>query len=270
MKKFVIFKNPYKDNDGEITKKVVDTLKGYGAEVTMFDEYEGDFSEDVVTIVLGGDGTILTAIRDTGFMKGPVIGVNLGKLGFLTEVEPASIEKALKKLIDDDFTVEKRLLLEGRVGNEDYVRALNDVVLTRNGGLRIVGFNISVNGQELSDYLADGVIIATPTGSTGYNLSAGGPIASPASDLMILTPICPHSLNHRSIILSCKDEIRIDIPSSKDGRNQEMELSFDGSNNRIVRTGDSIYIRCSDSKVSFAKIGKDSFLEILNKKMSEK
>ncbi|MCR4618274.1 MAG: NAD(+)/NADH kinase [Lachnospiraceae bacterium] len=269
MKKFVIYKNPYKDKDEVITGKVKKCLRDLGAEVTDFKDYKGDFSEDVMTIVLGGDGTMLQAIRDTHFMLGPVIGINLGTLGFLTEIEPDSYEKALTALVNDDFTTEQRLLLEGEVCGIN-VRALNDVVLTRNGGLRINSFNIYVNGLLLAEYFADGVIISTPTGSTGYNLSAGGPIASPASELIILTPICPHSLNHRSIILSCKDEIKIEIPASKDGGNQEMELSFDGSSKEILKTGDSVVIHSSESKVSFAKLGKDSFLDILNKKMSEK
>ena len=269
MNRFVIYKNPYKDKDNIVSNAVFDSLKSCGAEVTYFEDYKGDFGEDVMTIVLGGDGTILQAIRETGFMMGPVIGVNLGKLGFLTEIEPEQVKSAMASLVKGDYTVEKRLLLEGSVGDGEKVMALNDVVLSRSGSLRICGFNITVNGQPLANYLADGMIVATPTGSTGYNLSAGGPIASPASELIILTPVCPHTLNHRSMILSSKDEVTIEIPPSKDGGEQEMELSFDGNSKKIVRTGDVIHIRGSETGISFAKLGKDSFLEILNKKMSE-
>ncbi len=268
MKKFVIYKNPYKDRDELITGRVINALKAHGAEVSIFDGITDTYGEDTMMVVLGGDGTILRAIREANFSAGPIIGVNLGTLGFLTEIEPDSIEKAMGMLVNDEFTVEKRLLLEGCVGDGETVRALNDVVLTRNGGLRISDFDITVNDQMLAEYMADGVIISTPTGSTGYNLSAGGPIASPASELIMLTPICPHTLNHRSIILSNKDEIRIDIPPANDGNQQEMELSFDGSSKKTVRTGDVIHVRSSQSKVSFAKLGKDSFLEVLNKKMS--
>ncbi len=269
MKKFVIYKNPYKDCDNKITGLVADSLEELGAHVEYFEDYKDGFYEDVMTIVLGGDGTILRAIRETDFMLGPVIGVNLGKLGFLTEIETDNIKQAMKSLVKGEYTLENRLLLEGCVNNGKKVRALNDVVLTRGGSLRILRFNIFVNGQPLAEYFADGVIISTPTGSTGYNLSAGGPIASPASELMILTPICPHSLNHRSMILSGRDEIRIDIPLSKDGTEQEMEVCFDGSGIKTVRTGDSIYIRGSETRAVFAKLGKDSFLQVLNKKMSE-
>ena len=269
MNKFLIYKNPYKDKDETIKNKVVSCLLSLGAAVTDFDKYNGEYGDDLMTIVLGGDGTILQAIREADFSMGPVIGINLGTLGFLTEIETSNIENAMKALVEDKFTLEDRLLLEGKTA-QSTVNALNDVVLTRFGGLRINSFNLYVNGLFLAQYFADGVIISTPTGSTGYNLSAGGPIASPASELIILTPICPHTLNHRSIILSSKDEVRIEIPASKDGGNQELEVSFDGSSKEIVKTGESVTVRCSDKKVCFAKLGKDSFLDILNRKMSEK
>ncbi len=269
MKKFLIYKNPYKDKDEAVKNKVKECLLKLGAEVTDFDKYKGEFTEDIMTIVLGGDGTILQAIREAEFSLGPVIGINLGTLGFLTEIETANIENAMKALVEDRFTLEDRLLLEGKTA-QNAINALNDVVLTRFGGLRINSFNLYVNGLFLAQYFADGVIISTPTGSTGYNLSAGGPIASPASELIIMTPICPHTLNHRSIILSSKDEVRIEIPASKDGGNQELEVSFDGSSKEIVKTGESVTVRCSEKKVCFAKLGKDSFLDILNRKMSEK
>ncbi len=270
MKKFVIYKNPYKDSDGQVLSSVMNALKSRGAEAELFEDHKDAYTEDMMLIVLGGDGTILRAIREVGFPESPIIGVNLGTLGFLTEIEPESVDRAMEMLVNDEFTVEKRSLLEGCVSEGEKVRALNDVVLTRNGTLRISDFNITVNGQLLAEYMADGVIISTPTGSTGYNLSAGGPIASPASELIMLTPICPHTLNHRSIILSYRDEIRIDIPNANDGSMQEMELSFDGSSKKIVRTGDTIQIKSSEAKVGFAKLGKDSFLDVLYRKMSEK
>ncbi|MBR1861577.1 MAG: NAD(+)/NADH kinase [Lachnospiraceae bacterium] len=270
MKKFVIYKNPYKDKNGTITERVRTYLKEKGAEVSLFSDYRGEPGEDVMTIVLGGDGTMLQAIREPEFMNGPVIGINLGTLGFLTEIETGSIESALDRLLADDFTIENRLLLEGSSSGAGSVNALNDVVLSRSGSLRIFSFDIFVNGQPLGTYLADGMIVSTPTGSTGYNLSAGGPIANPASELIILTPICPHSLYSRSIILSSNDEVRIDIPASKEGDIQEMELSFDGAGKRIVKTGESITVKRSEAKIKFAKLGRDSFLQVLNKKMSEK
>lgn len=278
MKKFVIYTNPHKDVNGSYTEYVKKLLEQKGAEVC--DSCE----KNAVILVLGGDGTMLQAMRELS-SDGPYIGVNLGTLGFLTEIEKDGIDEALNQLIKDDYSLEKRMLLDGSVkyfsaaaedaflddsDTDGNIRALNDVVLSRSGSLRILKFEIFVNGRPLHEYLADGMIISTPTGSTGYNLSAGGPIASPASEVIILTPICPHSLNQRSIILSGDDEVEIRIPRSRDGHLQEMEISFDGAAQRKVATGDKIIVRKSKRYLKFAKLGRDSFLDVLNRKMSEK
>jgi len=267
MNKFVVYTNPYKDINETVTKRVKDYLINKGASVCDSDQ------TDAMTLVLGGDGTMLQAIRELP-SDGPYIGINLGNLGFLTEIEKDNIEASLDRLIEDDFVLEKRMLLEGKVNTSDEsdkaIWALNDIVLTRCGSLKILSFEIYVNGRLLHEYLADGMIVSTPTGSTGYNLSAGGPLASPASEVIMLTPICPHSLNQRSIILSGEDVIEIKIPLSKDNHPQEMEVSFDGSNRRIVHTGDSIVVGRSNRYIGIARLGKDSFLDVLNRKMSEK
>ena len=272
MNKFVIYTNPNKDKNLEVSSRVKLFLEERGAEVSFFKDYTGDYAEDVCMIVLGGDGTMLRASMETGFsMNGPMVGINLGTLGFLAEIENSStnIEKSLEKLLADDYKIEKRMLLEGSINGKDKICALNDVVLARKSGLYVLNFKIFVNNQPLANYSADGIIVSTPTGSTGYNLSAGGPIASPASELIMLTPICPHTLNHRSLILSSEDEITIVIPESKEGGTQELEISFDGSRKETVHTNDSIVIRRSDRYAKFAKIGKDSFVEVLNRKMNE-
>lgn len=269
MKKFVIYTNPHKDVDELVTNRVKDYLTSRGASICDSDQ------TDAMTLVLGGDGTMLQAIRELP-SNGPYIGINLGNLGFLTEIETDNIEASLDRLLADDYVTEKRMLLEGKVAkggaesDEKTIWALNDVVLTRCGSLRILSFEIYVNGRLLHEYLADGIIVSTPTGSTGYNLSAGGPLASPASEVIMLTPICPHSLNQRSIILSGDDVVEIKIPMSKDNHPQEMEVSFDGNNSQLVRTGDSIVVGRSCRYINIARLGKDSFLDVLNRKMSEK
>lgn len=280
MNKFLIYTNPYKDIDGRVSGRVRDYLISRGAEITE------EAGNDVMTLVLGGDGTMLQAIREVR-SNGPFIGINLGNLGFLTEIETDNLENALDRLMHDDFVIEKRMLLEGCVNHKNssesvasetdspefskkWIWALNDIVLTRLGSLKILSFDIYVNDRPLHEYLADGMIISTPTGSTGYNLSAGGPLASPASEVIMLTPICPHSLNQRSIILSGNDSVKLKIPISKDGGGQNMEVSFDGSHKEEVTTGDSIVIRKSEHYVDIARLGKDSFLDVLCRKMSEK
>lgn len=267
MNKFLIYTNPNKDKDLSVSNKVREYLSKKGASV--YDELsQCEDASNVMMLVLGGDGTMLRAIRDNNFFDGPVIGINMGTLGFLTEIEMNSLYESLDRLLADDFKIEDRMLLEG-FATGDKTWALNDVVLARCGGLQIINFEISVNNQPLLNYEADGIIISTPTGSTGYNLSAGGPIASPAAQLIMLTPICPHSLNHRSIILSGQDEVSIKVTASREGREQVLELNFDGNVKETVKTGDEIIIKKGDKTVKFAKLGKDSFLQVLNRKMSD-
>ncbi len=225
---------------------------------------EGDFM-----IVLGGDGTVLQAAREA--LQIPIIGVNLGTLGYMTEIEPSGLEEALERLVAGDYMQESRMMLEGRVylkaGGIREGWALNDIVLSRSGSLQIIKFNIYVNGQFLNHYNADGMIVTTPTGSTGYNLSAGGPLVEPGAELIMLTPICPHSLNQRSIILSSGDMIEIGIPQPREGREQTVEVNFDGGEMVPLRTGDKICIRRSEKVTQFIRLNQVSFLEVLHRKM---
>ncbi len=222
-------------------------------------------------IVLGGDGTVLQAARLTKKQHIPIIGVNLGTLGYMTEIETSVLEESLERLISGDYIQESRMMLNGRIippdgtVREDW--ALNDIVIARCGPLQIIKFNIFVNGQFLNEYSADGVIVTTPTGSTGYNLSAGGPLVEPGAKLIMLTPICPHSLNQRSIILSSEDVIEIEIPRCREGRIQMVEASFDGSHGMPLRTGDRLRIVRSEETTEFLKLNQVSFLEVLHKKM---
>ena len=154
-------------------------------------------------------------------------------------------------------------------GTREEEWALNDVVVSRSGSLQIIRYNIYVNGQLLNSYNADGMIVTTPTGSTGYNLSAGGPLVDPGAELILMTPICPHSLNQRSIVLSSKDVIEIEIPQGKDGENQTVEVNFDGSKVVKMEAGDRIRVCKSPKTIEFIRLNKVSFLEVLHKKMGE-
>ena len=231
-------------------------------------------SEDTAcVIVLGGDGTLLQAAADLGDRDIPFLGINLGTLGFLAEVNVSDIEEALDQLIRDDFLIEKRMMLLGKsyAGEEklDETRALNDIVITRKGSLQIIYFNIYVNGQFLHRYHADGIIVATPTGSTGYNLSAGGPVVEPKASLILISPICPHSMQNRSIVLSPDDTVTIEIEKSRDGSEQEVEAIFDGSHKVALRTGNKLIIKKSERTTGIVKLSQMSFLEILHRKMSD-
>lgn len=283
MNNFVIYTNPHKDKDMAVTNQVQRYLTAHGRDcyvyVTSIHEDEPFRLPDDAQclIVLGGDGTMLQAARDVKNQNIPIIGVNLGTLGYMTEIEPASLEESLDRLMAGEFDVESRMMLNGRIINgtphcdkeaADEDLALNDIVISRSGSLKIIKFNIYVNGQFLNDYDADGVIVTTPTGSTGYNLSAGGPIVEPGAKLIMVTPICPHTLNQRSVILSPEDIIEIEIPEGKDGREQEVVASFDGSHTIGMKNGDRIRIVQSERATHIIKLSSVSFLEILHKKMS--
>ena len=288
MRHFLVYTNRHKDKNLVLTKKICDYLRQKGQKATVKTE-EGDFKERISTdtddipadiprdvdcmIVLGGDGTVLQAARETKKLHIPIIGVNLGTLGYMTEIEPANLKESLDRLIAGDYEQESRMMLNGKAylsdGRTEEGWALNDIVITRSGSLQIIQFNIYLNGQFLNDYKADGMIITTPTGSTGYNLSAGGPLVEPRAKLIVLTPICPHSLNQRSIILSPEDVIEIEIPQGREGRIQTVEASFDGTHVIPLETGDRIRIVQSEKITEFIQLNQVSFLEVLHKKMSD-
>lgn len=288
MKHFLIYTNRHKDKNLATTKRICSYLGLKGQRTTVKSD-EGDWKDRMVEdtddipediprdvdcmIVLGGDGTVLQAARETKKLHIPIIGVNLGTLGYMTEIEPANLEEALDRLIAGDYEQESRMMLNGKAhlagGSTQEGWALNDIVISRSGSLQIIKFNIYVNGQFLNAYKADGMIVTTPTGSTGYNLSAGGPLVEPKAKLIVLTPICPHSLNQRSIILSPEDVVEIEIPAGREGRVQTVEASFDGTYVIPLCTGDRIRIVQSEKITEFIQLNQVSFLEVLHKKMSD-
>ena len=285
MKHFLIYTNRHKDRELRMTERIRAYLQEKGQCVTvklceLKEQYEGqeeatsDFPPEAdCMIVLGGDGTMLQAVREIKRLSIPMIGVNLGTLGYMAEIEPAGLEESLDRLIRGDYEQECRMMLNGKVffqnGKEDEGWALNDIVISRKGSLQVIHFNIYVNGQFLNHYSADGMIVTTPTGSTGYNLSAGGPLVEPRAKLIMLTPICPHTLNQRSIILSPEDTIEIEIPKGREERMQTVEANFDGRHVIPLCTGERIRIVKSDKTTQFIQLNQVSFLEVLHKKMSE-
>lgn len=274
MKHYCIYTNTHKDRDLLVTEQLRSFLTLHGERCMVKTSPEEEIHQDVDCIlVLGGDGTMLQAARDVMERKGvALLGINLGTLGYLTEVEPENMEKAMLRLLDGDYELESRMMLNGIIKNPEGDRAegwaLNDIVISKADGKQVLQFTVSVNNRMLNRYLADGIIVTTPTGSTGYNLSAGGPIAEPGARLLILTPICPHTINQRSIILSPEDEIVIDIPLGREGQIQHAAASFDGCIMHM-QTGDSIRIVKSEKTTDFIKLSKAGFLEVLRKKMSD-
>ncbi len=225
-----------------------------------------DVPEDVECVmVLGGDGTLLRASRELMERDCAFIGVNFGHLGFLADVEKDGIIEMLDRLISGRFNIERRMMLKGKVIRDGSVIA-EEAALS--GLLGIMDFTVYVNDMRLRDYRADGMIVATPTGSTAYSMSAGGPIVKPSANLVVLTPICPHTLNTRSIVLEGEDIIEIDIKQGKKDIDSVRAVYFDGDRYVEVLNGDRIVIRRSDISTKIIKLSSVSFLEILGRKMS--
>lgn len=221
-------------------------------------------------LVLGGDGTVLQASRDLVERHIPLFGINMGTLGYLAEAGVDNINQELEKLMLDQCIFEERMMLAGSAfrGSQKIFSdiALNDIVIARSGRMRVSDFHIFVNGRFLNSYSADGIIVSTPTGSTGYNLSAGGPIVAPAASMILITPVAPHTLTARSVILP--DDVKITIEIGQRGENsEEAEASFDGDTTVRMNSKDYIEIEKSGRTVCFAKTDQVSFLEILRRKM---
>lgn len=274
MERFYIITNYTKDDDNLITTRIKECIESYGKTCILCekDDYE-NIIEDTIpknidcALVVGGDGTFIQASRLLFGREIPVLGIDMGTLGYLTEVEVQNVESAIADLLNGNYTIENRMMLFGSVSNDIQDVALNDIVVTRSGTMKIVCFNLYVNGEYLNSYKADGIIVSTPTGSTAYNLSAGGPIVEPTASLLVVTPICTHGLNARSIVFSDKDEIVIEISSRREGQIEEAVVTFDGDDMITLKTGDRIRIKKAWETAKIVKLSKISFLETLREKM---
>ena len=222
--------------------------------------------------MLGGDGTLLHTALDLVEDNIPILGVNLGTLGFLTALEKEEVYEGLDKLMANQYQIEHRMMLKGVVVKHgektSEALALNDIIVTRSGFSRLVETRVYINDVLAGDYAGDGVIVSTPTGSTGYNLSAGGPVVLPETELMAITPICPHSLTARSIVVSPGDKIRIEIGRRRKSQPEEALVTYDGQTVVELESGDSIEIHRARQRVHLIKVTDRTFYEILREKLS--
>lgn len=285
MDTFYIITNYQKDPEMTVAHEIREYLKSKGKTCYIqqkeVEDPQGRYrytdaqhvSDEVeCVLVLGGDGTLLQAARDLVDRSIPLLGINMGTLGYLAEIDRKNIFPALDKLIGGEYTVEHRMMLTGTAFHQSRRMladiALNDIVISRNGRLRVVDFNVYVDGAFLSSYTADGIIISTPTGSTGYNLSVGGPIVAPEASLILLTAIAPHTLNSRPIVLPDFVEITIEIGTNHGTDIDGAEATFDGDTSAKLSSGDRIVITRSMREALMIKTKNTSFLEILREKMS--
>ena len=230
----------------------------------MTDEIRPDVD---LVVVLGGDGTLLYAARSMGRGGAPILGVNLGGLGFLTEVGLEAVYQALEAALAGEFTAEARMMLDVEVSRRGDVvsrqTVLNDAVINKGALARILDLRVKVDGLHLTSYRADGLIVSTPTGSTAYNLSAGGPIVHPAHETIILTPICPFTLSNRPLILPVNAVIEIPInPEALD-----VMLTSDGQVSCPLEPGDVVRVARSDNSISLIKNPHKNYFEILRTKL---
>lgn len=219
-------------------------------------------------IVLGGDGALLATARFLATVDVPILGVNMGYLGFMTEIEVVDLEFAVGRLIRDEFTLEERMMLAAaarRQGREEGgFLALNDVVITHRHFTRMVRLKAFVGGQSVGTYRADGLIVATPTGSTAYSLSAGGPILHPRLSAIVLTPICPHSLQARSLVIGPEEEVKVLVTGPS-----EVLLTVDGQFGCELGQEDEVVIRRAEHATRLIKLKGRSFYEILRTRLDD-
>ncbi len=234
---------------------------------TEYEPVETIFKSCDFVAALGGDGTILTAARKASEFDKPVLGINLGRLGFLSNMEKDTFLKDGCKKLTGDFNTERRMMIEAKVckeGEPEAFTALNDIVVTRTHIARLEGLKIYVDNEFLGNYLADGVIVSTPTGSTAYSLSAGGPIADPRLEFMIITPICPHMLHARPVIVPPTSTVCIEKPHEN---RTESTVTADGANGCILRGGEKVIIKKYEKYANFITLSDRSFYDKLRKKL---
>jgi NAD+ kinase len=231
-------------------------------------EKENIPQESDLIIVFGGDGTLLSVSRLDNVTDIPILAVNLGGLGFLTEIRVEEIEDVLVKVLDSDYDIEKRMMFDVHLkrtgdGKVEKFAALNDVVVNKGALARMIDLDTYVNEMFLNSYRVDGLIISTPTGSTGYSLSAGGPIIYPSLNVIAIIPICPHTLTNRPIILDDEKEIVVTLRSGDD----DVYLTMDGQVGVVMNIGDQVSVYKSEKNITLIKSPFRNYFEVLKDKL---
>ena len=275
VKRIAVIPNRTKDKGYKYTKALIAILAGR-AEIVMPEEDKESGVEALfcgtdlydgvdAVIVLGGDGTILQAAEPCGRSAIPVMGINLGKVGFMTEVEAEDMRAACDRLLADDFETQNRMMMEITVeedGKEGQTfLALNDAVISKPNA-EMITMELYTNGEKVSEYIADGLVISTPTGSTGYSLSAGGPVADPQMELFIATPICAHTLSARPMLLSADKAINARLF----GECTAM-ITVDGEDKCMIKVGDKVTIKRAKYNFKLIKLGRQSFYQTMMAKL---
>ena len=273
--KIAIIINSSKQNALPIARDSVKVLRDFGAQILLTEEFKYLYENAVITdendlyskadilVVIGGDGTIIHSAKRAAEYSKPVLGLNAGRVGYLAGLEGNELDK-LKNLITGDYKIKNRMLLSVKVGDKEYF-SLNDAVISKGPLSRMIDITVTLDGEHIS-YRADGLIAATPTGSTAYSLSAGGPIVDPDLDTIILTPICPQSLYARPILIAPNEEIQISVTSPED---TGAYITIDGEQACPILEGQTVTVKRADNmRVGIIELQKGVFLNALADKFN--
>ncbi len=266
-KKYLIIENEARDKSGAFLHQKIDAIVRAGGEYELFGEYTGDYSDITAAIVLGGDGTLIRAAGSLKRYDFPICNINTGTLGFLSCAESNDIKETVERLINGDFKTESRMMLDVSINGRVEETVLNDAVISRNDYSRIIKLMLYVNDEKIGEISGDGIIVSTPTGSTGYNLSAGGPVCTPEAEVILISPICPHSISSRVIVVSPHDTVRIEVIGSSNGDPIDIGVTNDGRVFKQLKPGDTVSIRKSDYKINLVRSDKKNFFELLKSKL---
>ncbi|UMZ73943.1 NAD(+)/NADH kinase [Natranaerofaba carboxydovora] len=283
MKRIGLIPNMKKEKALEITRELYEKFFKHNLEIYLTCEAakaigneKAGAKPDVIAehaellIVLGGDGTLLKVARDYAKYDIPILGINVGKVGFLTEIEIGEVNGYIDDIVKDNFEIKERVMLETSVvrNNNKLCKfiALNDIVISKGPFSKLIELETYINDSYLEKYPGDGLIVATSTGSTGYSLSAGGPVINPDLDAILVTPICPHILHGRSVVVSPKEKIDVKVNTNY----AHVVLTIDGQQGFTLQDGDEVIIRNSEHVTKLVKFNKRSFCDVLNHKLVER
>ena len=280
--KIAVYPNTMKSGAGMLLERIIKFAEAHDITLCLppkegkFFYHEELICENIdeehidVAISIGGDGTLLGLCRTMARKGVPVCGVNIGRLGFLADIEPEELEVCLMKIVNKEYMIENRLMLAGYIKHDENTRcagyAVNDIVVSKSGVSRMLHFGLEVNDLAVNNYQSDGLIISTPTGSTAYSLSAGGPILNPKVKAIILTPICPHSFYIRPMVIDEDSVIKVNILniiSIEHG----VRLTFDGQVSMRLEPGDKVQITKADFPAQIVRFKNKNFYKTLNDKL---
>jgi NAD+ kinase len=267
-----IFPNEQFHQSISLSKQIITYLKNRGVHVVV-EDLKASFvdapplssvlpSEITYSIVMGGDGTILRISHQYSQINAPILGVNLGHLGFMADVPVSDLDNSLNDLLEKKFVIEERLVLEGKIGNTSLF-AVNDFVIHRATNRSLIELHISIEGTDVNTFVADGIVIATPNGSTAYSLAAGGPILTPSLEALVITPICPHTISNRPLVLSPNKQIKIRYISEYD----PVEVRSDGMDLIKLKSCDDFTVKRSTKNFPLVKLHRHEYFTTLRTKL---